>query len=1615
MKQASALYIISTIQRNVTLTGFLKKVTYTEKELASFFSNQEFIQGISTLLDKKDFSSGSLFKVVKKAVLPTYEDKDISILTVYDYLLKKVNEESRERTFTRKETDFINVFMAIYEVMLQEEERSGLGEFYIEHSFEFLSRNEIEALEDDEYKKFQKAFKNDNIYALMKLSRDIYGFNTLDHVTGVHFVGMFIARQLKNLSLPLDLGRVSGALAGHDIGKYGVKLSEMNRVPYLHYYYSDIWFKKHGINYIRNIAVNHSTWDLELENLSLEALILIYSDFRVKNKWTGGKDEMHIYPLDESFDVILSKLDNVDEAKKKRYERVYAKLRDFEDYLIALGVEVKLSSKEDNQNIISSKKEIQALKKPAICFKEEIIHRLKYHAIDHNIKVMDLLRNEYSMDTLLEEARSLRDWRDLREYIRIFEEYSTYLTQGQKLQVIKFLLECLIHPEDDIRYHSAEILGKLVGSFDEDYRKELPLEEVAPSSNISGINLLNDLVKDMITPGHTIIDSHKYLLGYSFSIMVKSLYDTLPGSRREGYTKILARYYVEMSHKKQETTVFLLEAIKHIPFELEEKELFLTKCFGPDTILQIAALEQITAMYNKIEFTDKFKTFLKSKVGGANASTEITSVFLYMRLAGEMGLMSRRISLEKLLKERTKELEAVFLNNLKTATHWIVKRNNIRLLLFYTLEDNTVTPLNTALHLCNLLKVSAIESVRRTAGNALLSLMRQLSPYERNEVSVELLRALEIEGHRFTEYIPKPLGKVLLYLNIKEFDEIIDDLLIKVKTANPSVKTLVIKTLGTTLESFLEFGMKSLELTEEEKEKRIVSMVSVLLYGMADYESLSVRAAFTTIGKVIFASEGLSLKSKDQIFSLINKKLITLLSTEDKNLLFLCQSVGLNNIYRFMSEYLHVYQSFEFKNQGKYAFFPGTFDPFTLSHLAIARLIRDKGYEVYLAIDEFSWSKKTLPNIVRRNILNMSTAGELGLYLFPEDIPINISNPSDIKTLKEVFNHNVYMVCGSDVVLNASSYGKAQGEHTIHTLKHLLFERNRSSNIKSKIRKILPDVLFMDLPKDLKEISSSKIRTNIDENRDISTLIDPMAQNYIYLNGFYQKAQVDKSLVNLTFLEKKVYRAMEESLESIVAKLFPKENAAIKKLMAETFNKTSGRVLTLTDRNSGKTLGMSFFHWARSENLLDEVKEADFADRIRKLNLGRIMVLDGLYVNPPDKMRNYHQILLTETLSFGVSRDYECALFLPKHKSLKDDKFQSLLKLYNFNSLNYKEVAYYYVDMSNPIALNLDIENILKDPFRSDQRVKGIIQETRETLMKGIGNLYPGELVLPFEPLMLQQGIISAICEENNVPMEEIKPKALGDFMCVPYGDVLNRSVVPNTVTKSLHTEKYFNSDMESFKIREVPFYLNLENQVKTLSSFNRSVILVDTILHKGYRMNALNPLLKAQNIEVRTIIAGIVSAKGMDLMTSKNYKVQGVYYIPRMKVWFNEKDLYPFVGGDALWRGEFPKRNLIPSISLILPYTIPTFILDAGIESIFMLSKVSIENSIKILKVIEEEFHQVYERKLTLSSLGQVFTMPRVPDKGKDIRYDLFKAPSYYLESDLEELLRLKMIVPKK
>jgi hypothetical protein len=124
---------------------------------------------------------------------------------------------------------------------------------------------------------------------------------------------------------------------------------------------------------------------------------------------------------------------------------------------------------------------------------------------------------------------------------------------------------------------------------------------------------------------------------------------------------------------------------------------------------------------------------------------------------------------------------------------------------------------------------------------------------------------------------------------------------------------------------------------------------------------------------------------------------------------------------------------------------------------------------------------------------------------------------------------------------------------------------------------------------------------------------------------------------------------------------------------------------------------------------------------------------------------------------------------------------------------------------------------------------------------------------------------------------------------------------------------------------------------------------------------------------------------------------------------------MYPFIGGDSLWREVYPQWNLIPSVNLILPYTSPTFISDASNKSLYQLSETCLENAIDIMTTLEEEYQAVHERSLTLDLLGEVINPPRCPDHGNNMEYDLNLNPSRYLYNDLELLKRLEHTIIKQ
>lgn len=95
------------------------------------------------------------------------------------------------------------------------------------------------------YRQMLRQWKREYVYEMMRLGLEVTPYRTLEHIAGVHHIALTCGRALRRSGTAVDLALVSGSAAGHDIGKFGCHPGE--RVAYLHYYYTDLWFRRHRL------------------------------------------------------------------------------------------------------------------------------------------------------------------------------------------------------------------------------------------------------------------------------------------------------------------------------------------------------------------------------------------------------------------------------------------------------------------------------------------------------------------------------------------------------------------------------------------------------------------------------------------------------------------------------------------------------------------------------------------------------------------------------------------------------------------------------------------------------------------------------------------------------------------------------------------------------------------------------------------------------------------------------------------------------------------------------------------------------------------------------------------------------------------------------------------------------------------------------------------------------------------------------------------------------------------------------------------------------------------------------------------------------------------------
>lgn len=1450
-------------------------------------------------------------------------------------------------------------------------------------TFDFLTDDELAGSPcAPSYQRFLRLWRREFVYELMRLGLEVTPYRTLEHIAGVHHIAVTAARALRKSGVAVDVALVSGAAAGHDLGKFGCRPGE--RVPYLHYFYTDQWFRRRRMTDIGHVAANHSVWDLEPDYLSVEALLLIYADFRVKQLHDAqGREITRISTLAQAFQVILDKLDDVDGEKQKRYTRVYARLEDFEQFMVSCGVDVTMSG-GDTPPLPE--------KHTALMTDDEALRALTLRCVGHNMELMHRLTDQRSFARLLEEARGETDWRRLRAYLAVMESYSLYLHIPQKVQTLTFLYELLMHREGDIRRQAAALLGEIIAGFHAGYAKERPADIRPDPRAITDVDQWRLYLDKILYPDHKLMPQHRRWIGYTLKFAVGSLLSHCPG-REERFLAPVFAYYRRPEDLDDYTAFQLLDTAAALP------DTAYTASRARQMTAFAAALslrKDLTIRMAAVLLLDRLARLYPEDGRALEAVTAVpdgdSGTLRYLK----QDVLSQGAPL--LLPEDV--VSEIFLDNLKTATPWITKQGNLRLLTDFARSGKSPA-LHIATHLSNLIKVSDRVTVRHSAGNALLALAPRLTADQRNEVAVELCRGLELGQQEFTKYIPDYLGRFALWLPPAELDEVLDDLRVNLSSSDSRVTASVLDTVGVIYEAYDAYRSRFPE-TDDAYRRRRERLLGLLMRGLSGIDGATRQEALFVLGRRVFGSGELGRHEKRRAFMLTQRKL---LSAQDEfpgeGLTFYYRAAMLGKLYRFITEERLFHKGFDFGAPRPVAFFPGTFDPFTLSHKGIVRAIRDQGFEVLLAIDEFSWSKKTQPYRLRRRIAAMAVADVFHVSIFPEDFPVNIANPENLHELRAAFpGRSVSIVVGSDVVLHASSYKKSVTPDSIHTFDHVVFRRTEPDAEPADYSCITGKVLELTLPPQLEEISSTRIREAVDANRDISNLIDPTVQEFIYRRGLYLREPQDKPVLrteDLSFLP-----ASPETAEKFLRTMLSVPTAAALRTQIES----RGDDVMVCRDTDGTILGAASYACLDSARLFARLGDPALSGLVRQNAGGRTLLISGLFVPRGERQSDLCQLLITEVLTLALSREFTYALYLPLEGAVSGYGRQ-LLTLQGFVPAGDSTDAL-AVDMRCPIVLSRNVDTAVKAPFSSSPRVLAAIAAAHRRLQAALTKLQPGSLVLSLSAGVIYHRLLQRITGRNGVPAEPTTPRVLGPDICVPYGKILRGVAVPNTVTKTLRTDKVYEPDLSTYSIEAYPDYSPLPDQVRTIHAFARPVILVDDMLHDGKRIRRLAPLLAETNTPVDQVLVGYLTGMGRDLMEQLGYDVDAIYYLPNLRLRFVESTLYPFIGGDTVRRSEALPGGLQPAVNRILPYAAPEY---TGMddETAWELSLCCLENARDILLALETEFRSLYARNLTLSRLGEAVILPLCPDKGGCMTYDLSRAASTYLEGDIELLKRMR------
>ena len=885
-----------------------------------------------------------------------------------------------------------------------------------------------------------------------------------------------------------------------------------------------------------------------------------------------------------------------------------------------------------------------------------------------------------------------------------------------------------------------------------------------------------------------------------------------------------------------------------------------------------------------------------------------------------------------------------------------------------------------AFHLANLLKVSRVEGTRFHAGRCLLRLLPVLTDTQRNDLAIELVRSLQLDGEGVTRYLPRFLGPLLASLPAQELDELVQDMAHDARSGTEHLQRLLVQAAAWLIIALPAGAMEHLP-----------RLTGILLGALADSRLPVAHEGYAHLALLLdwLRAGGRQVRP---LLRLASKKLLTLVThiPGDSGRFFLAAQV-LSSLDKALAG-----NPVRFPRAPRIGFLPGTFDPFTAAHGEMVRRALAHCDEVLVQVDDFSWRKHAQPRFVRDELAWMALSPIPGAYLMPFDPPVNIANLDSLAQLqRRLGRRRLHLVVGTDVLEGASAYRDPASP--IWNIPHLVITREDTGSRRweAKLEHFRASVQVFQVAASVKGVSSTSLREAFDRRGELELFCDP--------------------LIARTLLERRLYvnypARKEEVFESQWQLRFPRDGGfppdlvrlsqldATRAVFRWTGRKP--RTAVLHARETGAALAALTWLESTAAALPVALEDESLAEVAGGRLLGAGALVETIGVGREDESLVQLDQLLSRIIGQWFSEGLLFALFgVPEAGG---ERLWEMLRHHGAGWLGgmasrSRGVRWAGIELTNPLVMVHDLEQLLQPPYFRLPVVEEAFFRLRRALSAFFAERLPGSGLLHIHEKEVKR-TLAAWTEER------LAGKT--GWVVLGLGRQFSRDIVGNSPTLALDLERFLTR--QGYEAGVAPAFGSpgLELQLTTARELGRDAVLLAPFLDSAEPVLQVAAACRKVKVRLREVMVGATCASVHAALQLSGVPHRTGLLVPHWRGVVRESAVVPFVGGWSIREPRVPGHSLTPSLNDCLPYHDP-HPLGLDPDGALDFSRLALEQSVALFQVLQEVFRAREGRLLLLNDLPGVVRHPRCPPFPKGFTMPRDLAPSEIINQDLEALARL-------